>query len=113
MTYRRLMPYVRPYIGRLFLTTLCMLGFVVFNLASVGLVMPFVDTLFKPVDHAVESVPQGELGLTDLKTSMNTLIDSVIRTYDRIEVLQWLVVFIILSYLLKNLFGLAQVCPDL
>ncbi|MDH4069030.1 MAG: ABC transporter ATP-binding protein/permease [Ignavibacteria bacterium] len=109
MTYRRLAPYVRPHVGRLLLTTLCMLGFVIFNLASVGLVMPFIDTLFKPVEEVAVSPTATEgMGLTDLKDILNNVIDQAIRDYDRIEVLQWLVVLIFLSYLLKNLFGLAR-----
>jgi len=108
MTYRRLIPYVRPHIGTLVLTTICMIGFVVFNLASVGLVMPFVDTLFKPVETVQLTEPSVGFGLTDLKGFMDSVIDDAIRQHDRIVVLEWLVIFILLSYLLKNVFGLAR-----
>ncbi len=106
--YRRLVPYLRPHIGRLALTTACMLGYVIFNLASVGLIMPFVDTVFKPAPETVQQTGDESFGLTDLKALMNSMIDGWIREHDREEVLQWLVVLIVLSFLLKNLFGLAR-----
>ena len=106
--YRRLLPYLRPHIGRLVMTTVCMLGFVIFNLASVGLIMPFVDTVFKQVPAETAPSEEGSFGLTDLKAAMNAMIDEWITQHDRVEVLQWLVVLIVLSFLLKNLFGVSR-----
>jgi subfamily B ATP-binding cassette protein MsbA len=113
--YRRLFQFVRPYILRLVLATLCMLGFVVFSIISVGLVMPFVDTLFKPVAQVEEAVgAPGVLkempvpAISDLKQTLNNAIDGFIRQYDRIELLQALCLLIIVSFLLKNCFGLGH-----
>jgi subfamily B ATP-binding cassette protein MsbA len=83
-----------------------MLGFVVFNIVSVGLVMPFVDTLFKPESQA--TAPVQEEGLTGLKAALTALIDTFIRHYDRMDLLLALCILIVVSFVLKNLFGLAQ-----
>jgi len=85
-----------------------MFGYVIFNLASVGLIMPFVDTVFKQAPSTVAPSGDESFGLTDLKAMMNAVIDGWIRDHDRGEVLQWLVFFIVLSFLLKNIFGLAR-----
>jgi len=109
--YQRLFPYLRPYFGRLAVATSCMLGFVMFSILSVGLVMPFVDTLFRPEPAPEDSLlplPGAEGGLTDLKNALISAIDAMIRQQDRIDVLLILCVLIVLSFLLKNVFGLAQ-----
>lgn len=114
-TYRRLFPFLRPYLGRLGVATVCMLGLVVFSIISVGLVMPFVDTLFRPTgsvhdptDLSGKQFPPETMSLADLKQSLGETIDSLILQGDRIEVLQILCALIVLSFLLKNVFGLAQ-----
>ncbi len=113
--YRRLFPYVRPYLGRLAFATLCMLGFVAFSILSVGLIMPFVDTLFKPAPppQQVTLSPGGGPasdtgGFEGLKQTFSASIDQLMWHFDRIELLQILCVLIVLSFLLKNVFGLGQ-----
>ena len=113
--YRRLFPYLRPYLGRLGLATLCMLGFVVFSILSVALVMPFVDTLFKASPPAGEVIASPEMGpgaevgvLAGLKQQLNLFITQATQGYDKIELLEILCVLIVLGFLLKNAFGLGQ-----
>jgi subfamily B ATP-binding cassette protein MsbA len=110
--YRRIFRYLRPYLWRLSVATMFMLGFVLFSIVSVGLVMPFVDTLFKPDSSAgavtVPAPGDDQMSLSGLKESLTTTIDKIIRQHDRIEVLQVLCILIVLAFLLKNLFGYAQ-----
>jgi len=113
--YRRLFPFLKPYLSRLALATLCMMGLVVFSIMSVGLVMPFVDTLFKPMagdDHQIESpvmIPEAATPvLGNLKQMLSATIDDFMRQYDRVDLLEVLCLLIVGSFLLKNIFGLGQ-----
>jgi subfamily B ATP-binding cassette protein MsbA len=87
-----------------------MLGFVVFSILSVGLVMPFVDTLFRPesATSGGQPLPAGGEGLAEIRQKVVSAIDAFLRQHDRIDVLLILCVLIVLTFLLKNLFGLAQ-----
>ena len=49
----RLLEYLRPYRGRLFVTALLMLGFALTSGASIGMISPFMKILFTPRPAAV------------------------------------------------------------
>ena len=111
--YRRLFPFLRPYYGRLVIATLFMIGFVSFSIISLALVMPFVDTIFKPAATSASSgmtndAPTSLTSISNIKQYLNSVVDGLIHQYDRLTLLQYLCVSIVVMFMLKNVFSFLQ-----
>jgi subfamily B ATP-binding cassette protein MsbA len=90
-----------------------MIGFVSFSIISLALVMPFVDTIFKPAATSTSSsmtnaAPTSLTGISNIKQYLNSAVDGLIHQYDRLTLLQYLCVLIVVMFLLKNVFSFLQ-----
>ena len=112
--YLRILAYLRPYSRQIILIFLCNFFFVIFETLSIWMVAPFVSTLFKADQPAIEqTVAQPEKA--DKETSVFNLnqwlkerTEKYFRRSDRIETLKLLCIFIFLAFLLKNSFAFSE-----
>jgi subfamily B ATP-binding cassette protein MsbA len=83
-----------------------MLLFVLFSLASIGLVMPFIDLLFNQSPKQFD--PAQTISILDLKDWLSYMLNKFVASYSKLELVTYLCVLIIIVFLLKNLFSYLQ-----
>lgn len=105
-TFLRIVRYIRPHLGALAVANVFMLLFIIFNLLSIGLIMPLVDVVFNP--PRIEETTATSFSLTNLGRYVSHWLAGLIARHDRLDVLLWLTVGIVVAFLLKNLFALAN-----
>ena len=100
--YRRILKYVKPYLKQLVFANIFTILVVIFSLLSVILIFPFIDLLFnnKPQTPAGTEVTS----IFDLKDFIIHNFAYLIRDYDKIDVLKYLCLLILITFFLKNLF---------
>lgn len=94
--YLRLLKFVRPHIWILALAVLCMLAASVFDGVSIGIVIPFVDQILGGQPISIPPETNVPLFIQDLVNKINSL--------DRIELLNWLTLGIVIVFFMKELF---------
>ena len=105
-TFWRFFKYLKPYAKFLFLANLCMLLFVIFNLLSIGLIMPFIDLLFNK--NKPKFNPGQEVSIFDIKDFLTYKLSEFVSKYDKLDLLVYLCILIVIIFLLKNLFQYLQ-----
>ncbi|HMS66344.1 MAG TPA: ABC transporter ATP-binding protein [Ignavibacteria bacterium] len=100
--YRRILKYVKPYLKQLVFANIFTILVVIFSLLSVILIFPFIDLLFnnKPQTPSGTEVTS----IFDLKDFIIHNFAYLIRDYDKIDVLKYLCLLILITFFLKNLF---------
>ncbi len=112
--YLRILAYLRPYSRQIILIFLCNFFFVIFETLSIWMVAPFVSTLFKADQPAVEQTvaqpvqADKETRLFNLNQWLKERTEKYFRRSDRIETLKLLCIFIFLAFLLKNSFAFSE-----
>jgi subfamily B ATP-binding cassette protein MsbA len=112
--YLRILAYLRPYIRSIILILLCNFFFVIFDTLSIWMVAPFVSTLFKADQPAVQqTVDQPkpltkETSILNLNQWLKQRIEKYFRRSDHVETLKLLCLLIFLAFLLKNSFAFAE-----
>lgn len=101
----RFFKYLKPYIKPLAAANFFMLLFVIFSLASIGLVMPFIDLLFNP---SVEAITPVNFSLLNLKEWLSFKLNEFVQSYSKLELVTYLCVLIIIVFFFKNLFSYLQ-----
>lgn len=99
--YKRIFRFVRPYVKNLLLANLSALLVILFSLFSVILIFPFIDLLFN------KNAPAQQKDVTsifDLKDIIINNFAGLLDKYDRTEILTYLCILILLTFMLKNLF---------
>lgn len=103
----RIAKYLKPYRKHLCLASVSMMFFVLFNMITVVLVIPFIDVLFSK--EPVRSVPVPDhFGLDNIKEYSIAYVNNLLSSVDRIVALKYLCIMIVLSFLLKNIFHYIQ-----
>lgn len=100
--YKRILKYVKPYLKQLISANIFTILTVIFSLLSVILIFPFIDLLFntKPQVASGNEVTS----IFDLKDIIINNFADVIKQYDKLDVLKYLCVLILITFFLKNLF---------
>jgi subfamily B ATP-binding cassette protein MsbA len=101
----RFFKYLKPYIKPLAAANFFMLLFVIFSLASIGLVMPFIDLLFNP---SIEVTTPVNFSLLNLKEWLSYQLNEFVQSYSKLELVTYLCVLIIIVFFFKNLFSYLQ-----
>ncbi len=101
-TFLRIIRYIRPYLGTLGIASLCMMIYILFNLLSIALLMPLVDVVFTTT--AVPAVSPEQISIMNLGKYVSYHLSLIVQQYNRFDVLMFLTIAIILSFLLKNVF---------
>ncbi len=115
-TYRRVLGYLRPYWTLVVISIFCSIVFSIFSGVSIYLTIPLLETLFNqnpaaaaaapaPVAAAQHIVPSWVAGLKD---SLGEAFKGLVFRPDPRASLLNICLVIILSFLLKNLFGYLQ-----
>jgi ATP-binding cassette, subfamily B, bacterial MsbA len=105
-TFWRFFSYLKPYMRALVFANICMVLFVLFNLISITLIMPFIDLLFKQT----APTPPKEIifSVFSLKEYLNYKLWEFSTQYSKITLLTYFTVLMIVVFMLKNLFSYLQ-----
>lgn len=102
--FLRIVRYIRPHTGRLAVANLFMLFFILFNVLSIGMIMPLVDVVFNPPtleEHAGDS-----FSVLNLGKFVSHHLARFVMQYNRLDVLLFLTFGIVVAFLLKNGFAI-------
>jgi len=102
----RFFKYLKPYVKPLAAANFFMLLFVIFSLASIGLVMPFIDLLFNQSPEKLGT--EVSFSIFNLKEWLTYQLNEFVQSYSKLQLVTYLCVLIILVFLLKNLFSYLQ-----
>jgi subfamily B ATP-binding cassette protein MsbA len=102
--FLRIVRYIRPHFGTLALANLFMFFFILFNLLSIGLIMPLVDVVFNP--PKLEQHTDQAFSILSLGKYVSHWLAQLVMQYNRLDVLLFLTVGIVAAFLLKNAFGI-------
>ncbi len=106
-TYLKFFKYFKNYIRPLLTANLFMILYILFNVISIALVMPFVDLLFKQVPaKKIISVPA--FTFMNFKEFFQAKFAELLASHNHIEVLTYICILIFISFLLKNIFAFFQ-----
>jgi subfamily B ATP-binding cassette protein MsbA len=84
-----------------------MLGFVFFNLLSIGLIMPFIDLLFNQTRPDFQAGQ--DISIFNIKDFLTYKLNELVTQYDKLDLLVYLCILIVLIFLIKNLFQYLQI----
>ncbi|MDZ7625463.1 MAG: ABC transporter ATP-binding protein [Ignavibacteriaceae bacterium] len=102
----RFFKYLKPYIKPLAAANFFMLLFVIFSLASIGLVMPFIDLLFNQSPEQLTT--EVSFSIFNLKEWLSYQLNEFVQSYSKLELVIYLCVLIVVVFLFKNLFSYLQ-----
>ncbi len=102
--FLRIVRYIRPYFGTLAIANLSMLFFIIFNLLSIGLIMPLVDVVFNP--PKLDANSEQPFSVLNLGKYLSHILARLVAQYDRLDVLMFLTIGIVVAFLLKNVFSI-------
>lgn len=118
--YKRLARYLKRYIRPLVMANIFMLLVVLFSLFSLVSIFPFIDLLFKenPVQvttqdinskkDSVQTATQDTTTFENIKDRISYKISQQITHYDKMSVLLFFCLAIVITYILKNIFSFMQ-----
>ncbi|MBE0570862.1 MAG: ABC transporter ATP-binding protein [Ignavibacteriaceae bacterium] len=102
----RFFKYLKPYIKPLAAANFFMLLFVIFSLASIGLVMPFIDLLFNQSPDQITT--EVSFSILNLKEWLSYQLNEFVQSYSKLQLVTYLCILIIVVFLFKNLFSYLQ-----
>ncbi len=101
-TFLRIIRYIKPHMRTLVVATSCMVLFIIFNILSIGFIMPLVDVVFKPPQ--VSSFTSVDFSVLNFGKYLSYHLALLVQQYNRLDILLFLTIGIVISFLLKNLF---------
>ena len=104
--FRRIFKYVKPYTKQLILANVFTILVVIFSLLSVLMLFPFIDLLFNDSPKAVSE--KTITSVFDLKDIITVYFAEIVSSYDKLDVLKYLCLLILITFFLKNLFTYLQ-----
>ena len=116
-TYRRILEYVKPYWKHLLLSIICTVLFAFLNGISIYLTIPLLDTLFSDsarkevvsspsaVDKTMSILPNW---IIRVKDDVSYSFNKFVFSGDKIHALFSICLLVLVSFLLKNIFGYLQ-----
>ena len=104
--FRRIFKYVRPYTKQLVLANVFTILVVIFSLLSVLMLFPFIDLLFNDAPKTVSE--KTITSIFDLKDIITVYFARIVSDYDKLDVLKYLCILILVTFFLKNLFTYLQ-----
>lgn len=104
--FRRIFRYAKPYTKELILANVFTVLTVIFSLLSVMMLFPFIDLLFNTQQTA--SAQKEVTSIFDIKDIITNYLADLVSTYDKIDVLKYLCLLILVTFFLKNLFQYLQ-----
>jgi subfamily B ATP-binding cassette protein MsbA len=102
----RFFKYLKPYVKPLATANFFMLLFVIFSLASIGLVMPFIDLLFNQTPESLST--DVSFSIFNLKEWLTYQLNQFVQSYSKQELITYLCFLIVIVFIFKNLFAYLQ-----
>jgi len=103
----RILRFLKPYKGLLILASIAMSVYTVFNMATVLILIPFINTLFEKTEVAQQAVPV--LSLATAKEWAQISMSNLLASFDKFTALKYLCILLVATYVLKNLFHYLQI----
>ncbi len=97
--YSRIFNYIKHYKGEIFWYCIFILLSILFSIISLGMLMPFLDLIFKGSSSFTNTTSSNPIA-----GSLQKLLTSLAKTGDKTELLGYVCLIIIGSIFLKNLF---------
>jgi subfamily B ATP-binding cassette protein MsbA len=113
-SYIRILSYLRPYTRHIVLIFLFNFFFVIFETLSIWMVAPFISTLFKADQPAIEQTiepnkaPVKDRSIFNLNQWLKERTEKYFRRTDRVDTLKLLCIFIFLAFFFKNGFAFGE-----
>jgi len=108
-TYRRILKHLKPYWASLGASVICSLMYSVFSGFSIYLTIPLLETLFHGPQAAAPAASQGATSLVASPLSgIAGFIQGLVLRDDPVESLFIICVIVVVTFLLKNVFGYLQ-----
>ncbi|HMQ69122.1 MAG TPA: ABC transporter ATP-binding protein [Ignavibacteria bacterium] len=104
--FKRILAYSKPYLKQLIAANTFTLLVVVFSLLSVMMLFPFIDLLFSEAPKV--SAGKEITSIFDIKDIITVYFARLVADYDKIDVLKYLCLAILVTFFLKNLFTYLQ-----
>ena len=101
----RFFRYLKPYLKPLILANLFMILFVIANLLSIGILMPFIDLLFN--EQTKTAAPQ-YINIFNLKDYLTFLLNQYTSRYSKVDLVAYLSILMLIIFSVKNLFSYMQ-----
>ncbi|MBP1655383.1 MAG: antibiotic transporter ATP-binding protein [Bacteroidetes bacterium] len=108
-TYRRILLHLKPYWATLGVSVFCSLMYSVFSGFSIYLTIPLLETLFHGPGAGAPAATQGAPGLVSSPLSgIAGFIQGLVLRDDPVESLFIICIIVVVTFLLKNIFGYIQ-----
>jgi len=113
--YLRIIAYLKPYYKHIIGVLICNLGFVISSMLTVWMVAPVISVIFQDfdkqqVEQVVETTPAegADVSFFNLNEWLKENIQGMIPTGEPVETLKWLCIFVVLIFVVKNIFNFAE-----
>jgi len=113
--YLRIIAYLKPYYKHIIGVLICNLGFVISSMLTVWMVAPVISVIFQDfdkqqVEQVVETTPAegADVSFFNLNEWLKENIQGIIPTGEPVETLKWLCIFVVLIFVVKNIFNFAE-----
>jgi len=113
--YLRIIAYLKPYYKHIIGVLICNLGFVISSMLTVWMVAPVISVIFQNFDQEqVQQIPETapaevvDVSFFNLNEWLKENIQGMIPIGDPVETLKWLCIFVVLIFVVKNIFNFAE-----
>lgn len=113
--YLRIIAYLKPYYKHIIGVLICNLGFVISSMLTVWMVAPVISVIFQNFDQEqVQQIPEtapaegADVSFFNLNEWLKENIQGMIPLGDPVETLKWLCIFVVLIFVVKNIFNFAE-----
>jgi subfamily B ATP-binding cassette protein MsbA len=113
--YLRIIAYLKPYYKHIIGVLICNLGFVISSMLTVWMVAPVISVIFQNFDQEQvqqiqETAPAEvvDVSFFNLNEWLKENIQGMIPIGDPVETLKWLCIFVVLIFVIKNIFNFAE-----
>jgi subfamily B ATP-binding cassette protein MsbA len=113
--YLRIIAYLKPYYKHIIGVLICNLGFVISSMLTVWMVAPVISVIFQNFDQEqVQQIPEtapaegADVSFLNLNEWLKENIQGMIPLGDPVETLKWLCIFVVLIFVVKNIFNFAE-----
>ncbi len=113
--YFRIIAYLKPYYKHIIGVLICNLGFVISSMLTVWMVAPVISVIFQNFDQEqVQQIPKtapaegADVSFLNLNEWLKENIQGMIPLGDPVETLKWLCIFVVLIFVVKNIFNFAE-----
>ena len=113
--YLRIIAYLKPYYKHIIGVLICNFGFVISSMLTVWMVAPVISVIFQDFDQEqVQQIQEtapvdgADVSFFNLNEWLKENIQGMIPVGDPVETLKWLCIFVVLIFVVKNLFNFAE-----